>query len=297
MLPPLPLAPDLALSRLALGLWRIDQIPDSAPRHLEHLLETCLEVGVTTLDSADIYAAYTADASLGTVLRQRPALRDAFTVVGKCDIVAPIGRHAQVRNKYYDTSAGYVRGAVERCLQDLGTDRLDVLLLHRPDPLLDAAETGAALDALVQEGKVRAVGTSNFRPWDVALLQSAMRTPLAIHQIELSLQHPDPFTNGDLAFHQQHQHVVMAWSPLGGGTLLQGEGLLQQRLDTLAAAYRVDRAAMALAFLLRHPARILPVLGTMQADRLRLQARACSVVLDRADWFWLYEAALGREVP
>ena len=124
---------------------------------------------------------------------------------------------------------------------------------------MDHHETGEALDALVDSGKVRAVGVSNFRPWDWNLLQSAMRHSLVTNQIELSLKEISPFTNGDLAFHQQHGHAVMAWSPLGGGDLMTGSGELADRLDAIARRYDVDRAAVATAFLLAHPAKITPL--------------------------------------
>jgi predicted oxidoreductase len=179
----------------------------------------------------------------------------------------------------------------------MGVDEIDVLLVHRPDPLMDHHETGAALDALVDAGKVRAVGVSNFRPWDWNLLQSAMRHPLVTNQIELSLKHIQPFTNGDLAFHQQHGHVVMAWSPLGGGDLMTASNELTHRLDSIATRCGVDRAAVATAFLLAHPAKIAPVLGTNSLDRISAISAAETVQLDRQDWFSLYEAALGSEVP
>jgi predicted oxidoreductase len=123
----------------------------------------------------------------------------------------------------------------------MGIAHIDVLLIHRPDPMMDHHETGAALDGLIDSGKVRAVGASNFRPWDWTLLQSAMRHPLVTNQIELSLKKIAPFTNGDLAFHQEHDHVVMAWSPLGGGDLMTTDGELGNRLDSIAARYGADR--------------------------------------------------------
>jgi predicted oxidoreductase len=124
-----------------------------------------------------------------------------------------------------------------------------------------------------------------------------MKSPLATNQIEISLAELSPFTNGDLAFHQQHDHPVMAWSPLGGGILMTGTGDVADHLDRIAAEQGVDRAAVAVAFLLRHPARILPVLGTNNLDRIKAISDADKVTLDRETWFTLYEAALGKEVP
>lgn len=288
---------DLSLSRLVYGMWRIGDDPDHSPAHVQAKIEACLAQGITTMDQADIYGGYTAEAILGRALRAAPGLRDRLEIVTKCDIVAPVGRYAGAPCKYYDTSAAHIRGSVEHSLRDLGTDRIDLLLIHRPDPLMDAGETGPALDALVAEGKVRAVGVSNFRPWDVELLESAMTTPLATNQIEVSLDALAPLTNGDLAFHQRRGDPVMAWSPLGGGRLMTDQGAAGALLDSMAAELGTDRAALAVAFLLRHPARILPVLGTNSPDRIARIGAAAAIALSRVQWFQLYQAALGHEVP
>ncbi|ABF62333.1 aldo/keto reductase (plasmid) [Ruegeria sp. TM1040] len=291
------LTSDLSFSRLVYGMWRIGDVKDTSPAHVEAKIAACLEQGITTFDQADIYGDYGAEAILGGALKANPSLRDQMEIVTKCDIVAPIGRYADKSVKYYDTSRAHIMHSVETSLSEMGIEQIDLLLIHRPDPLMDHNETGAALDELVTSGKVRAVGVSNFRPWDWSLLQSAMKTPLSTNQIEISLGEVSPFTNGDLAFHQQHNHPVMAWSPLGGGGLMTATSELTKRMDAIAAAQGVDRAAVAVAFLLRHPAQILPVLGTNNLDRIKTISDATKVELDRETWFKLYEAALGKEVP
>jgi predicted oxidoreductase len=180
----------------------------------------------------------------------------------------------------------------------MATDRIDLLLIHRPDPLMDADETGAALDALVASGKVRAVGVSNFRPWDFRLLQSRMAAPLVTNQIELNLLAREAFVNGDLAFLQENRIAPMAWSPLAGGHLLaeSREGL-RLRLAELGAAAGADWSAAAIAWLLHHPARILPVLGTNTLSRIAGISDALRVPMDRQTWFELYTLAQGQEVP
>ncbi|EYD72680.1 aldo/keto reductase [Limimaricola hongkongensis] len=288
---------DVAFSRIVYGMWRIADDADTSPAHVRAKIDACLAQGITTMDQADIYGAYGAEAVLGAALREDPSLRDRIELVSKCGIVAPMGRHADKRVKHYDTSRGYIEQAVETSLRDMGTEYLDLLLIHRPDPMMDHNETGAALDDLVATGKVRAVGVSNFRPWDVELLEQAMKTPLATNQIEISLKELAPFTNGDLAFHQRRNDPVMAWSPLGGGDLMTGQGPVAEKLDAIAADHGVDRAAVAVAFLLAHPARILPVMGTNNIDRIAKISDALKVTLDRQDWFALYEAGLGKEVP
>ncbi|MBY5975417.1 aldo/keto reductase [Phaeobacter italicus] len=291
------IAPGLSLSRLVYGMWRLGADSDTSTAHVEAKINACLEQGITTFDQADIYGGYAAEGILGQAIKANPALRAQMEIVTKCDIVAPMGRYADKRVKYYDTSRAHILSSVDTSLQEMAVDHIDLLLIHRPDPLMDHRETGAALDEVVASGKVRAVGVSNFRPWDWELLQSAMKTPLATNQIEISLSEIRPFTNGDLAFHQRQDHPLMAWSPLGGGGLMTSSGGVADRLDAIASRQGVDRAAVAIAFLLRHPAHILPVLGTNNLDRIKRASDALKVDLDRETWFSLYEAALGQEVP
>ncbi len=285
------------VSRIVYGMWRLGDDPVTGPAHVQAKVEACLAQGITTMDQADIYGGYTAEALLGAALRAAPALRDRIEIVTKCDIVAPVGRHAGARVKHYDTSAAHITASVETSLREMATDRIDVLLIHRPDPLMDPAETGAALDALVTAGKVRAVGVSNFRPWDLVLLQSAMHTPLCTNQIEISLLAHDPLTNGDLAALQQRGIPPMAWSPLAGGRLLaEAPQGLRAMMEKIGADHGTDWSAVAVAWLLRHPARILPVMGTNSLPRIAALADALRISMDRQTWFALYELALGHEV-
>ena len=181
-------------------------------------------------------------------------------------------------------------------LLEMCIDHIDLLLIHRPDPLMDHHITGAALDELVTNGKVGAIGVSNFKPREWELLQSAMKNNLATNQIEISLAEISPFTNGVMAFHQRQGHPMMAWSPLGGGSLMTDKSYLGTTMDDIAGQYGVDRASIAIAFLLAHPSKILPVLGTNNLDRIGRISNALKVKLDRQSWFQLYEAALGQEV-
>ncbi|WP_027998767.1 aldo/keto reductase [Sinorhizobium arboris] len=291
------LSPDLSLSRLVYGMWRIGDDADTSPVHVQAKIERCLEQGITTIDQADIYGGYTAEAILGGALRAAPHLRERIEIVTKCGIVAPAGRHASARVKHYDTTRTHITASVEASLRDIATDRVDLLLIHRPDPLIDPEETGSALDALVASGKVRAVGVSNFRPFDFSLLQSAMQTRLATNQIEMSLVATEAFTNGDLAFLQERRIPPMAWSPLGGGALFSASnGELTAALEKLGATFGTDAGAAAIAWLLRHPARILPVLGTNTLERISRISEAARIEMDRQTWFELYTLATGQEV-
>jgi predicted oxidoreductase len=288
---------EITLSRLVYGMWRLGDDADTTPAHVQAKIEACLAQGITSFDQADIYGGYTAEAILGSALRAAPGLRGQMEIITKCDIVAPVGRHAAARGKHYDTTRAHIMASVEASLRDMAIDTIDLLLIHRPDPLMDAEDTGGALDALVASGKVRAVGVSNFRPWDFTLLQSAMQTPLVTNQIELSLLVHDPMTNGDLAFLQERKVAPMAWSPLAGGLLLaEGSAGLRAQLDRIGAEHGTDWSAVAVAWLLRHPARILPVLGTNSLDRIARISDAMKINLDRQTWYELYTHALGHEV-
>lgn len=288
----------LEFSRVAYGMWRLRDDPDMSPDHVRAKIDACLEQGVTTIDQADIYGDYMAEELLGDCLKATPGLRDRIELVTKCGIVAPVGRHSSARCKLYDTSAGHIEESVDMSLKLMGTDRVDLLLIHRPDPFMDHLETGAALDALVAAGKALGVGVSNFRPRDFELLVSAMETPLVANQIELSLMANEAFTNGDLAFLQERGVRPMAWSPLGGGALASAaEGELTAMLDEVAGRNGTDRGAVAIAWLLAHPSGILPVMGSNALDRIRRFSDAFGVAMDRETWFGLYQAALGREIP
>ena len=261
------------------------------------LIRFCVENDNRIFDHADIYGGYEGEEVFGAALKSAPQLRDQIEIITKCDIVAPVGRHSGARVKHYDTTAKHIETSVESSLSLLGVERIDLLLIHRPDPFMDPFDTGAALDRLVTSGKVRTVGVSNFRPWDWDLLQSAMDQPLRTNQIEISLSATECFTNGDLAHLQMKGVPPMAWSPLGGGTLMGATGRLGETLDRIATEHDVGRAAVATAWLLAHPAMILPVMGTNNLDRIAEIADATKVAMDRQTWFELLEAASGHEVP
>ncbi|MCF2904203.1 aldo/keto reductase [Octadecabacter sp. CECT 8868] len=285
---------DLSLSRMVYGMWRLGDVDDTSPKTVQAKIEACLEQGITTMDQADIYGGYMAEEIMGAGLTQ--SIKDQIEVVTKCDILIPAGRYENVPGKYYDTSREHILASVDHSLRLMGIDKIDVLLIHRPDPLMDHHETGAALDEVVASGKVRAVGVSNFKLHDWTLLQSAMKTQLVTNQIEVSLSAHDAMTNGDLAFLQERGIAPMAWSPLGGGALMTEDNALGRVMDEVAGENGVDRAAVAVAWLLAHPSKILPVMGTNNLSRIKGFSDAFKVDMSRTTWFKLYEAALGHEV-
>ena len=291
------LSHNLDVSRLVYGMWRLTDDQNTSTEHIRNKLAACLDQGITTIDQADIYGGYQAEEIFGNTL-QGTALRNQIEIVTKCDIVAPAGRHKAARVKYYDTSRAHILASVEHSLRLMHKDHIDLLLLHRPDPLMNHFETGAALDEMVASGKVCAVGTSNFRPHDWNLLQSAMKTPLVTNQIELSVIANQALSNGDIAFHQMNATPVMAWSPLAGGALFNGKNKpLTDLLGRIAQTQAVDLSAVAVAWLLAHPARIIPVMGTNNMTRIQRFSDALKVPMDRQTWYEIYTAALGHEVP
>ncbi|MGJ8611214.1 MAG: aldo/keto reductase [Octadecabacter sp.] len=288
------LTDDLSLSRIVYGMWRLGDVEDTSPKTVQAKIEACLEQGITTMDQADIYGGYMAEEIMGAGLTQ--ALKDQIEVVTKCDIVAPAGRHENAPGKYYDTSRAHITASVDASLSLMGLDKIDLLLVHRPDPFMDHHETGSTLDDLVASGKVGAVGVSNFKLHDWTLLQSGMKNKLVTNQIEMSLTAHDAFTNGDVAYLQERGIAPMAWSPLGGGALMTENTPLTAVIDEVANANSVDRGAVCVAWLLAHPANIMPVMGTNNLNRIKGLSDALKVDMPRTTWFKLYEAALGHEV-
>jgi len=286
----------LTMSRLVYGMWRLGDDQDISPEHVRNKISSCLHQGITSFDQADIYGGYEAEEILGNALKGSH-LRKEMEIVTKCDIVAPVGRYKSARVKYYDTSRDHILKSVDASLKLMGIDYIDLLLLHRPDPLMDHFETGAALDEIIASGKVKNVGVSNFKPWDWNLMQAAMKNKLVTNQIELSVLAHEGFTNGDVAFHQTHNTPIMAWSPLAGGDLfLKSNEKLLNSLRNIADTFGVEPSTVAVAWLLAHPANILPVLGTNSLSRIETISQALDIKLDRQTWFEIYTTALGREV-
>ena len=287
---------EVSLSRIVYGMWRLGDDKNTSPNHVRAKIDASLDQGITSFDQADIYGGYEAEEILGNAL-SGSTLRNKMEIVTKCDIIAPVGRYADARVKYYDTSRAHILASVDHSLRLMGIDHIDLLLIHRPDPLMDHHETGAALDEVIASGKVRSVGVSNFRHYDWELLQSAMKNQLVTNQIELSVLAHDSFVNGDVAFHQRIGTPLMAWSPLAGGALFSGDHPdIMSALSNVALQNNVDETAVAIAWLLAHPSRILPVLGTNSIERIKGMSAALDVKMDRQTWYEIYTAALGREV-
>ncbi|MEO1701756.1 MAG: aldo/keto reductase [Pseudomonadota bacterium] len=290
-----------SFSRLIYGVWRLADDMDTSEKHIRDKIEICLENGITTFDHADLYGDYACEALFGRVIKTHHELKDRMQIVTKCDIMLMSEKYPKRRVKHYDTSAAHIRASVDASLDHIGVDVIDMLLIHRPDPLMDHHETGAALDALIDEGKINGVGVSNFMPWDIDLLQSAMKHPILTNQIEISLASRDAFTNGQVARAQKDGDPLMAWSPLAGGSLFIPNHEISKRvmpkLLEIGRRYGVAADAVAIAWLLAHPVKILPIIGTNTLERIRHIGDALKVEIDRETWFELWTLAAGQEVP
>jgi len=290
----------ISLSRIVAGMWRLaDWSYD--PQTLLSFLKNCIDGGVTSFDHADIYGNYTCEEHFGRALALDPGLRERMQLVTKCDIRLISKQRPENRVKHYDTSKGHILDSVDRSLMALNTDRVDLLLLHRPDPFMDADETAEALGELKTTGKVLAFGVSNFTVSQFNLLASRCSFPLVTNQIEFSVLAMDPLEDGTLDQCQELRIQPMAWSPLGGGRLFQGQGEQEVRvrkaLQEIGAELGASIDQVALAWILHHPGRIIPVLGTGKIERVKQAVRALEIPLSREQWFALWTASKGHGVP
>ncbi len=295
--------PQLVLSPLVWGAWRLTraQLSNQA---LNRLIHQCVELGMTSFDHADIYGGYAAEAQFGQALALSPGLRSQVQMLTKCGIAAVSPARPTHHVKTFDSSAGYIGACIDRSLAALGTDHIDLLMLHRPDYLMDAPETAQALEQAVASGKVGAVGVSNFSPSQVSLLRQHMGVrrdlTIAVNQIELSLGAMQALDNGVLDQCQQWGIVPMAWSPLAGGALFGASELamrLAPELARLAHLHSCTPDAVALAWLMRCPAHVVPVVGSVRIERLRDAWRATQISLSREDWYSLWVAAAAKQLP
>lgn len=294
-----------SVSAIALGCWRLHQLPQNK---LIELIETARQHGINCFDHADIYAEGESESQFGQALTKISTPRSELIIQSKCGI----------RNGFYDLSKNHILASVEASLQRLQTDYLDILLLHRPDALMEPEQIAEAFIVLKQSGKVRHFGVSNFKPLQISLLQKHLPMPLVINQMQFSLAHTGMIDSGinanihnDAAinrdsdiidFCQLHDITIQAWSPLQFG-MFEGNFIghpnyteLNQALDQLAEQYGVSKSALALAWILRHPANMQVIIGSTQAVRVAQMADAVNITLSREHWYQLYRAA-GNALP
>lgn len=296
---PVRLSPDgPALSPIIAGAWRMGEWNYSAQQRLRWI-EQALDLGVTSFDHADIYGSYTVEALFGDALALRPELRQRMQIVSKCGIRLVSERRPAHSIASYDTSRAHVLASVDESLRSLRTDRLDLLLIHRPDALMDPDELARTFDELKAAGKVLHVGVSNHSPSQFALLHARHR--LATNQIEFSPLHLAPLADGTLDQSLDLGVRPMAWSPLGGGRLFSGEDAqalrVRAELAELGEHYGASVATMAYAWLLRHPSKPVPITGSGRIEGLQDAVAALGIALSAEDWYRVWRASTGHDVP
>lgn len=299
------------------GGWNQNPISADDISRCHQAIDTALQAGICIFDHADIYTHGKAEQVFGKVLQQRPELRQQITLQSKCGIRFATNELPQ----RYDFSAQWISQSVDNILTRLQIEQLDVLMLHRPDPLMQPEEVAEVFSQLQHSGKVKHFGVSNMQQHQMALLQDALTTPLVVNQLELSLSHlawldegttagcsGEPgvnFSAGTVEYCRRHKVQLQAWGSLSQG-LFSGKDVSTEAepirataelVARLAAAYQVSREAIVLGWLMRHPARIQPVIGTTNIQRIKACAEATKVQLSREHWYALYLAARGRPLP
>lgn len=291
------------LSEIAFGTWRLlNGEPRPSTPDIVRLLSRCLELGITTIDTAEIYGRYEVEKALGKALAETASFRGAFDIVTKCGIDVPSAEKASARLPHYNATADNIVACAEKSLRLLGVDALDLLLVHRPDWLTPAEETAAGLNRLLDAGKIRFAGVSNYTKNQFELLAACLDRPLATNQVEISLFNMDALYDGTLAQCERHKTRPMAWSVLGGGELFSAgnpaAARIRQAMEEMRDRYEgAGDDALATAWVMRHPSRPIAITGSNKMVRIESQARAAAIELDRQDWYALWSAAKGHPIP
>ena len=290
-------------SQLVYGTWRVlDDSASATPQNMVARLHKCIELGITTIDTAEIYGLYRVEEFLGQALKLDSALRNKLEIVTKSGIYVPCEFHPDRKTAFYNASAERLIKSAEKSLRFMDIDHIDLLLVHRPDWLTSAEETATGLNKLLKDGKIRAAGVSNYNVHQFDLLNSLMDQPLATNQVEFHLLHMDPIYDGVFDQCQKQRVKPMAWSPLAGGRLMDPANEAGQRLrkaaEGLSAKYGgASLDQLAYAWILAHPSAPLPVIGTNKIERLESAAQAAAIKLEREDWYALWTAAKGCGIP
>lgn len=286
-------------SPLAFGLWRLTEAQLS-DEQLYSLIQTCLENGITTFDHADIYGAGQAQIQFGRVLKAHPELREQITLVSKCGIVRNPEDKTGLCPSYYNTNYDYIMGQVDLILEQLQIDVLDVLLIHRVDHLMDYKEVARAFRDLKASGKVLHFGVSNFLvPQLDALIKEFPE--IEVNQIQISVDHLEHFKNGVIERCAYYDLKVMAYSPLGGGNIFKAEYHNQQLktvMDDMKQEIKADSLdQVMLTWILKHPLKIVPIVGTMKAERIHSALKSLELSMTNQQWYKLYAHSQLERLP
>ena len=263
---------------------------------MENTINICLENKITTFDHADIYGSYTTEAAFGKAFTLSKISRESLQFISKCGI-QNVSENRNNRIKHYDYSKDYIIWSVENSLKNLQTDYLDVLLLHRPSPLMQTDEIAEAVTKLKSEGKIIDFGASNFTASQTELIRQ--KTEISYNQIQFSATHFEPMLDGSLDYMQINNIQPMSWNPLG--TVFREDNEQSRRLKKLLASlvskYQFGSDTLLLAWILQHPAKVIPVAGTVNVARIQLLMKATQLQLDKEDWFAIWTESMGNKVP
>lgn len=266
-------------------------------KEMNHLIHLFFDNGITSFDHADIYGGYTTEAAFGKAWSDSKIAREKVQFISKCGIQYVTENRPENKIKHYNYSKDYIISSVENSLKNLQTDYLDVFLLHRPSPLMRADVIADAVEKLKADGKILSFGVSNFTASQTALIQS--KTAISFNQIQFSATHHEAMLDGGLDYMQLHKIQPLAWNPLGVTFRENTDQTfrLRQLLAKLVEKYSVGSDIILLAWILQHPANILPVAGTINVSRIQQLMKAKSLVLDTQDWFAIWTESMGNRVP
>ena len=285
------------LSRIVAGMWRMNEWGMSVQQHVT-FIEQCIALGVTTFDHADIYGDYGVETTFGEALREQPSLRDRIELVSKCGIKLVSGKRPEHGIQHYDTTASHIIASAEESLRQLNTGHLDLLLIHRPDPLMDFDEVAEAFARLKEAGKVRHFGVSNFTRHQFECLNR--RVPLATNQVEFSPMSTAPMFDETFDGLQDLGIAPMIWSPLGGGRLFTSNEATAANVRTvieeISSRMGWPFASVLFAWIMALPSRPVPLTGTKRIEAIREAVLGTTFTLERDDWFRILRAARGHEV-
>ena len=295
------LAENLELSRIIHGHWRLAEW-NKSPQELLQLTEEISALGITTFDHADIYGDYASEQLFGQALALKKELRNKIQLITKCGIKLISKKYPQRKIKYYDYSYDHIVDSVNRSLSNLNTDYIDLLLLHRPAPFFDPEEVNRAFNYLKSEGKVLHFGVSNFNPDEFEMLSSFVDQKLVTNQVEISPYCLENFENGNMNYFLKKRIKPMAWSPLAGGKLLnpndkKSEAIFKALIEVAKELNITSISKVIFAWLVNHPAKILPVVGSGKIERIQYAIDALDVNMSTEQWYKIYTASLGEEVP
>ena len=283
------------------GFWRLDSWQQT-PQQTLALIQHYLNLGVTCMDHADIYGEYSCETLFGRALALEPSLRQQMQIVTKCGIKPAFGSTPERYVNHYDTGYQHILTSVDNSLKALQVEEIDLLLIHRPDPLMNADEVAQAFEQLYQTGKVRHFGVSNFTPAQFDLLQSRLDRPLVTNQLEISPMAMHTLSDGSLDQAQQYRCPPMAWSCLGGGEIIHSQSeqavRLRKTLSQIAADHGTDDISQIIyAWVMALPSQPKPIIGSGNPARISAAVASSEITLDRQEWFSIWQAATGHSVP